>query len=326
MTCQGVCVAPLLWVLFMLLQSFSTNAIDVTKRWKEIPLNVERKPAVDCVSKVWPSLELFLPLHLMRSYSRNQEWHDVFLRSLLLFWPVKQSKTTLKIVMNRELEWTNMTNFYVLSPIAQYRRFLGDAFPTTSVTYSDYQPDIYRTGHDRNQYLMFCADQYTTADYVAFVDTDTVFHTYVDRDDLFDLDDKEGQRNTRPIVHGRLRPYFHHHEQEQAEATNETIGVKEQMICMSYFPIIVRTVHLKEIRDFITKHMNSTSFEHAFKIFSRRGVSMYSQFNIMCGKSRLKAFSYLLFIFTSLLNSLIFVLFVLCKNQSIFVDVPTRRI
>lgn len=274
--------------VFVLLQTCSTNG-DLLKRWKEIPLAVQSKPAIDCTSKVWPSLELFLPVHLMRSYSRNQEWHDVFLRSLLLFWPVLQSKTTLKIVMNQELEWTNMTRFYVLSPIALYREFLGDAFPVTSVAYSNLEANVYRTGHDRNQYLMFFADNYSTSEYVAFVDTDTVFHTYVDRDDLFDSfvslnDEGQQQQGLRPIVHGRLRPYFHHHEQQQAKATFETIGVKEPMICMSYFPIIIKTAHLKEIRDFIVSHMNLTTFQEAFYIFSRRGVSMYSQFNIMCGK------------------------------------------
>lgn len=36
------------------------------------------------------------------------------------------------------------------------------------------------SGHDRQQWSMFWADNYTSSDYVGFVDTDTLFDTLVD--------------------------------------------------------------------------------------------------------------------------------------------------
>ena len=44
---------------------------------------------------------------------------------------------------------------------------------------------------------MFYADQYSTAEYIGFGDTDCFFLTYVDVQDIFSNDGK-------PIVHGRI--------------------------------------------------------------------------------------------------------------------------
>jgi hypothetical protein len=68
----------------------------------------------------------------------------------------------------------------------------------------------------------------------------------------------------------------------QAEATFMALGLKEPMYCMSYFPILIKTAHLKELRAFIMTHMKANTFNKAFFDFSAEGIAMYSQFNIMC--------------------------------------------
>ena len=45
----------------------------------------------------------------------------------------------------------------------------------------------YRNGGERQQLMMLWADNYTSAEYVAFADSDSVFLTMVDREDLFEV-------------------------------------------------------------------------------------------------------------------------------------------
>jgi hypothetical protein len=47
---------------------------------------------------------------------------------------------------------------------------------------------------------------------------------------------------------------------------------------MSYFPVIIKTKHLQELREYIEKYHN-TSFNEAFFKFSDQ---LYAQFNIFC--------------------------------------------
>jgi hypothetical protein len=75
--------------------------------------------------------------------------------------------------------------------ITKYANQLPGPYRLTSNEPSTY----YKRGHDRQQRLMFWADNFTTAEYVGFVDTDCVFITYVDREDLFE--------NGKPVINGR---------------------------------------------------------------------------------------------------------------------------
>jgi hypothetical protein len=64
------------------------------------------------------------------------------------------------------------------------------------------------------------------------------------------------------------------------QATYRALGILEPMRCMSYFPVIIKTIHLKHLREFISNYHNM-SFNEVFY----RNISMtpfFSQFNIMC--------------------------------------------
>lgn len=61
--------------------------------------------------------------------------------------------------------------------------------------------------------------------------------------------------------------------------TYDLLGVLEPMKCMSYFPVIVKTKHMKALREFLEQKYNLPFYEVFQKyILTRR----YSQFNIFC--------------------------------------------
>jgi hypothetical protein len=56
-------------------------------------------------------------------------------------------------------------------------------------------------------------------------------------------------------------------------------GILEPMTCMSYFPVIVKTAHIREMREYLARYHNK-SFDQAFK--ENINSNHYSQFGIMC--------------------------------------------
>ncbi len=119
---------------------------------------------------------------------------------------------------------------------------------------------------------MFWADNFTDAEYVGFVDTDTFFVSPVDREDLFE--------DGKPVVigfFGKENSWW----RNVPKSTNWTLGQNEVMRCMSYFPVIIKVQHLRALREFIFKthgmHMNDY-----FLSLIRTFKSVYSQFSIMC--------------------------------------------
>lgn len=54
------------------------------------------------------------------------------------------------------------------------------------------------------------------------------------------------------------------------------------MICMSYFPVIIRTVDLRHLREFVEKKFNTTFDDFFYDIQLKQQWARYSQFNILC--------------------------------------------
>lgn len=228
-------------------------------------------------TKPWPRLELFLAVHLSnattKGRNRNGELFDFFLRSFLLFWPLEVSKTTLRVVVDEELRGTVLLN----RTWARIRETVAFQHPRISsslldLTYGPISDSYHGNGYDRQQWMMFWADNYTSAEYVGFVDTDSVFITFVDRGDVFEMGD-------RPVINGRIginkRPPW----SEAPATTLAFTGLLEPMRCMSYFPVVIKTAHLRGMRDLIA-HQHNQSFDTVFRNLSSR--FFYSQFNIMC--------------------------------------------
>jgi hypothetical protein len=223
----------------------------------------------DC-ERAWPGLELFLPVSLRGS--RMDEWKELFLRTFLLHWPIEVSKTKLLIVLDEE-----QRDSTEVKDAKHYITQFPKLAPQTRFAFNNPNPDDYNNqGHNRQQLLMFYADNFTSSEFVGFVDTDTFFVTYVDREDLFE-DDKPvvNGKIGNPHKKGNLDPLW----QDITATTFDLLGMLEPMKCMAYFPVIVRTNHLMELRKYLEDRYQLPFIEIYRKhIVTRR----YSQFNIFC--------------------------------------------
>lgn len=242
----------------------------------------------DC-NRPWPALELFLPINTKANQAsiRIHEWRNIFLRSFLLFWPLQLSQIKLLIVTDIENK-DNHIDYGIQSIVNNTLREIIQG--GVSIQYNNIAKQYYHGhGHDRQQLLMFWPENYTSTEYIGYVDTDCLFLTYVDREDLFE--------DGKPVVNGRTgnlqkstnggRPgdlYW----QEVAQNTWEVLGIKETMRCMSYFPVIVKNEHMRAFREHVIAHIQrkyneSLTFDEIFaKYIVPDGTNTYSQFNLMC--------------------------------------------
>ena len=130
-------------------------------------------------------------------------------------------------------------------------------------------------GHDMMQYDMLVLATTHNApqtEYVGFIDTDTVFVARVTDKALFTDDG-------RPYIHGLVGKACSHPDWEQYPCgTLEALKLPETMRAMNYFPVIIKTEHLRQMIDHIQK-LHNASFQTVFGRLLQRG--RYSQFNIM---------------------------------------------
>ena len=113
----------------------------------------------------------------------------------------------------------------------------------------------------RQQLLMIYGDTFSSAEYIAFADTDTLFVSFVDRDDLFD-------EKGKPIIRGRIGLPADSFWYNFPNATQWMMGgLPEPMRCMSYFPVIVKRSHLLDMRSHIVEvHSNLTGKTLIFSV------------------------------------------------------------
>jgi hypothetical protein len=225
----------------------------------------------DC-NRPWPDLELFVPVNLNANIgSRISEWSDIFLKSFLLFWPYHVSKTKIRLVIDGET--VNTTEHKTFSSLVEsYKPF--NIPRGIQVTSNDIPPHWYRgNGYLRQQLLMFYADNYTDAEYIGFGDTDCQFITYVDREDIFE--------DGKPVINGRIGKTGGWWWNKVPRSTQWLMGgVEEPMRCMSYFPVVVKTSHMKLMREYFFKAHNTTIDDP--NIFRKYMAAEFSQFNGMC--------------------------------------------
>jgi hypothetical protein len=228
---------------------------------------VAAKSPEDCLERKWPSLDLFIPVHLQinakaQVRDRNKEFVDFFLHTYKLFWP-EHANSTLRVVLDEEIKSSAVFESFQSAVSVLSVPRLEYSFITQSPWYNG-------QGGLRQQYAMFWADNFTNSEFVGFSDSDTALITYVDREDLFE--------NGRPVINGRFGVETRAPWRNVPITTWSITGKEEPMRCMSYFPVVIHRKHLERIRKHITAHLQKNTFDEAFQSFS----GFFSQFNIMC--------------------------------------------
>lgn len=183
-----------------------------------------------------------------------------------MFWPTEHFR--LNVVLDDEI----LEDHIFGGNIMELARNLS--LPHVKVVY-EAPSSVYGTGYDRQQWSMFWADNHTTATYVGFVDTDTLFTTRVHPGDLFECD--------RPLVHGVIGQEIIHFDLP-AKTTALALGASEVMRGMAYFPVILRVEHVARMREDISEQLGTKTFHDAFRILAHgtdKYHPTYSQFNIM---------------------------------------------
>ncbi len=245
------------WILA--LQSLGYVFPKINADQKVIEKQIVSETKTDQNSLSWPDLQLFvtLPNH------HHGEFQQELLRSLLFFWPLKL--LNMVVVLDEEIK-SDTFNEALKNETKDFHNF--------NVKFNKPTDYYGKQGHDRQQLIMFWADNFTKSELVGFVDTDTLFIAPVYQEDLFN--------DEKPVV---IAQHDHMVSQDgfwgpAAKTTEAVFGKVEVLRCMSYFPVIIKTKHLVELRHFVEQKHN-TSFNEYYRssILSRQ---RYSQFNIMC--------------------------------------------
>ena len=126
-------------------------------------------------------------------------------------------------------------------------------------------------GHSRSQLVGFYADQYVTSEFVAFVDADCLWTSYVDYQDLF------GPRG-RPIIMGKFD------EGDMFTRSSAWIlgGLPPPLSFMHYFPVIIRRSHVREIREYIERVHGKGLVEVFQQYRVQFGAPNIAHWDVMC--------------------------------------------
>ena len=227
---------------------------------------------IQCSPAKWKeNVSLFLPVP--PTADAMNELARLSLKSMSIFWPVEN----LNLNLITEATSVNDPGAIALKMLAQEILPAGSRIDI-SLTLSNKW--TLQGGWNKQQWLMFWADKYDDAEFIGFLDSDTVFITRIFNRDLFN--------NGKPIVRAHYGQAPNEFWQSVHKSSEFAIGKSEPFLCMTYFPVIIKRSHLKLIRDHITRHLNKTNFNEAFAELYQHSTKVdnerraYSQFNIMC--------------------------------------------
>lgn len=241
----------------------------VTANWINSPSKYDNGTWI--CDRPWPEIELFLPLatHYSPRDSRYYEYETLFLRSFLLFWP-QLSNSSLRLLFDKERAHGNYYS-EILGTFNQAKPRLPGKLHISLSEPSEW----YHRATDRQQLMMMWADNFTSSEYVAFTDSDTVFLTAIDREDLFE--------DGKPVINGRAGPHDKNDFWSTApSSTFDILRLNETMRCMSYFPVIIKTRHLADLRKHVIDvHGGNRTFDDIFKEVTSRHHEFF-QFNAIC--------------------------------------------
>ena len=180
-----------------------------------------------------------------------------FLRSTVLFWSADYGDVVFILdERDKKKNFENKLNSLGLPNKFRcaYEKDLYDRNLVENRTKEAERPGGY--GKMRTAYSSFIMDIYTDEEtIIAWTDSDTVFTIPVTEKSIF--------RNGKLIVKGNYLPDYHLFDKWR-KTTLFALGLPMVSDFMSYFPAYVYAHTIKNCRQHIMKHLNTTTFEEAF--------------------------------------------------------------
>ena len=190
-----------------------------------------------------PGLELALRMNSKPAFIKlYTTW---FLKSLKLFWP--KDRLNLTLILDDEAKEDH----------AAADR-LSNMWPSPKIVYlKPGNASVYGGNQRRRMFLSyFYPEDYISAEYVGFVDADTMFVTPVTPQILF--------ANGRPTIQARIgEPFWAQGYACWGDVTEYFLGKKEALQCMTYFPVVFKVEHIIELRKFTEKRFGKP-FQEVF--------------------------------------------------------------
>ncbi|XXQ39515.1 Glycosyltransferase 2-like domain-containing protein [Plasmodiophora brassicae] len=187
--------------------------------------------------------------------------------SALLFWPRRHFR--LVIVTDEEDPETPSVMNQTMHYARGHQAVRNIEFRNNTLAFK-------QSGQERQQWIMFWADNFTDAEYIGLVDTDTVVTSRILYEDIF----AEGDRPRVRVVYGPplCSPWI-----ETPQGTLFATGFKEKFKGMSQFPVVVKRAHLHSFREHIRLHLNMTTFDDAVELLVSKKTSLlwFAQFNLI---------------------------------------------
>ena len=215
------------------------------------------------VSRVNPWSEIpdfTLYLRLTSGDRWVSEFKDVLVRTMRIFFPKDRAK--LVVVLDDEKKEDH-----------EFGERIKGEWPFPAVCYR--QPGdkgiYYGWGKARMFWDMMYPDSCTNATYVGYVDSDTFFSTLVTPQLLFE--------DNKPVIVAKIgrAPY-----PCWEDTTKNFVGEKEVMQCMSTFPVMIKTQHMVQMRESLSKQRGK-SFDEVFRDSAQGKIAWcICQFSLMC--------------------------------------------
>ena len=214
----------------------------------------------DMSADPWDGIpEVAIYLRFTSSIRWEGEYNNVVLRTMKMFLP--QNKLKLLLVLDDEKLVDH-----------EMGERLSKKWPYPDICYRQAgDPKVYRHLQKARMFWdMMYPDYCTNLPYVGFIDTDTFFDTLMTPNLLFE--------NGKPVIVAKVGVAAY---SCWSDTTATFLRKKEVMQCMSNFPVMMKTAHLKEMREVLAREqgkdfdiifMNSVSgifFQSmiAFKMF-----------------------------------------------------------
>ena len=209
------------------------------------------------------------------------ELRETFIRTLEFFWPRENIRITAVI------DNTAFSNDYErIQMISSFKSFFHNEVSDSVKIVINNQTNstLYGPGWYLQQLLMLWADNFTDAEYIGFVDDDTLFTSPVNSYDLFD-------EAGRPRVIARsIFPEDVPGSRNWLLASEFAFKRTPRLYAMSYFPVIIKRDHLRLMRDdILSRHPQYTCFDDFYSALIHRkvrdvdiyGLAGVSQFCLM---------------------------------------------